>query len=409
MLSFKSSACSMVLITLVCFGLATKAASQQILSGVESNSFDDALQIHIRDAQGSSQAGQLVSTTFGGTDSRAVTRYGVNKIYSKAMPEYNQTATSNWIDVFTVAGAPGATVNINFTFSIDGNINIVDDPDGIDAIAYTNYSVYAVKGGNWELKPTFGGDVYSLLSLQNTSPNASNSFERFDPNYFNTGIEKFNNNGGISGSLIKKLSYDKAENTFTTITVDAVSGNSIESTTIWSETGQLTTRVNLNTGQSFVNSFVPHNDQNMGFATWINLQDDYSILDSDRMCSNVFNSCTTGQYPGSNLTLSFDALAGSSFTLLSSLHSFDLFDGSSVDFFSTAKVTGVSVTAGGSLTSLSGALTEISEGQYGYAAALNVVPEPATWATLIAGFGLIGGSMRRRRKVAVLEADSRRC
>lgn len=29
------------------------------------------------------------------------------------------------------------------------------------------------------------------------------------------------------------------------------------------------------------------------------------------------------------------------------------------------------------------------------------VPEPATWATIIGGFGLIGGAMRRRRRVAV--------
>ncbi|QMW23365.1 PEP-CTERM sorting domain-containing protein [Sandaracinobacteroides saxicola] len=30
-----------------------------------------------------------------------------------------------------------------------------------------------------------------------------------------------------------------------------------------------------------------------------------------------------------------------------------------------------------------------------------VVPEPATWAMMIAGFGLVGGAMRRRRMVAV--------
>lgn len=32
----------------------------------------------------------------------------------------------------------------------------------------------------------------------------------------------------------------------------------------------------------------------------------------------------------------------------------------------------------------------------------NVVPEPATWAMLIAGFGLVGGAMRRRRESAAL-------
>jgi hypothetical protein len=31
---------------------------------------------------------------------------------------------------------------------------------------------------------------------------------------------------------------------------------------------------------------------------------------------------------------------------------------------------------------------------------LTVIPEPATWAMLIAGFGVVGGSLRRRRAVA---------
>jgi hypothetical protein len=29
------------------------------------------------------------------------------------------------------------------------------------------------------------------------------------------------------------------------------------------------------------------------------------------------------------------------------------------------------------------------------------VPEPATWAMFIGGFGLVGGAMRRRRKLAI--------
>jgi len=33
------------------------------------------------------------------------------------------------------------------------------------------------------------------------------------------------------------------------------------------------------------------------------------------------------------------------------------------------------------------------------------VPEPKSWAMLIAGFGLVGASMRRRRSPAVVAAD----
>jgi hypothetical protein len=39
-------------------------------------------------------------------------------------------------------------------------------------------------------------------------------------------------------------------------------------------------------------------------------------------------------------------------------------------------------------------------GQYAFGAAA-AVPEPATWAMMIGGFGLMGASMRRRRSVAV--------
>ena len=32
------------------------------------------------------------------------------------------------------------------------------------------------------------------------------------------------------------------------------------------------------------------------------------------------------------------------------------------------------------------------------------VPEPAMWAMLVAGFGLVGGAVRRRREMAVVSA-----
>ncbi|MFM2410098.1 MAG: hypothetical protein RL481_926 [Pseudomonadota bacterium] len=35
---------------------------------------------------------------------------------------------------------------------------------------------------------------------------------------------------------------------------------------------------------------------------------------------------------------------------------------------------------------------------------LGVVPEPASWALMIAGFGLVGGAMRRRQKISVAYA-----
>jgi PEP-CTERM motif len=34
-----------------------------------------------------------------------------------------------------------------------------------------------------------------------------------------------------------------------------------------------------------------------------------------------------------------------------------------------------------------------------FALRLGAIPEPATWAMMILGFGMIGGAMRRRRAV----------
>ena len=42
---------------------------------------------------------------------------------------------------------------------------------------------------------------------------------------------------------------------------------------------------------------------------------------------------------------------------------------------------------------------EIDHIQYGFA---NAVPEPASWALMIAGFGLAGAATRRRRAVTAL-------
>lgn len=60
-------------------------------------------------------------------------------------------------------------------------------------------------------------------------------------------------------------------------------------------------------------------------------------------------------------------------------------------------------TATGGSTTLSFAST--TAGSYGPAldgVSVSAVPEPATWAMMIGGFGLVGGTLRRRRAVATL-------
>lgn len=72
-------------------------------------------------------------------------------------------------------------------------------------------------------------------------------------------------------------------------------------------------------------------------------------------------------------------------------------------FYTTGEVHGVLKFAG-TFTSLS--FTDGSENWHGFTvgvdsvAPANGVPEPASWAMLIAGFGLTGAAMRRRRTVA---------
>jgi hypothetical protein len=67
-------------------------------------------------------------------------------------------------------------------------------------------------------------------------------------------------------------------------------------------------------------------------------------------------------------------------------------DGVTCDFLNTGRV-GLQLPAGVSFTSGSGVFLQPP--------ATGAVPEPASWAMMISGFGLTGGAMRRRRRLAV--------
>jgi hypothetical protein len=72
-------------------------------------------------------------------------------------------------------------------------------------------------------------------------------------------------------------------------------------------------------------------------------------------------------------------------------------NGPSDGFFGNGEVHGVLKFAG-TFTSLS--FTDTSENWHGFTVGVGAVPEPQSWAMLIAGFGLVGATMRRRRSVA---------
>lgn len=127
---------------------------------------------------------------------------------------------------------------------------------------------------------------------------------------------------------------------------------------------------------------------------------------------NVNPDLAAAQTYDNFLNFSFDAEAGESYTYSLSLgwrNRIDVLldqDGlpnpdrlpasSLIDFYNTAKVTSLSV-SDGTITSEAGPLS-FQRGNLTYSAVHALtVPEPASWAMLIAGFGLTGATMRRRR------------
>lgn len=96
-------AASAVLLSVALAGAGSAARAQQILTAIESR--DPGPGVEPKDAQLGNVAGQQLGTTFGGADTRALTDYGVNKIYAQGNSEVRQYATSNWLDTYTVGGA----------------------------------------------------------------------------------------------------------------------------------------------------------------------------------------------------------------------------------------------------------------------------------------------------------------
>ena len=110
-------------------------------------------------------AGQKVSTSFGGANTYAISDFGVNKIYASGNADYEQYASSAWVDTYTVGGTAGSTVHVSFTFSIDGLANF-DSSSGADF----NFNVYALRGGNWSMSGYDGTGETGTRNLRVAPP-----------------------------------------------------------------------------------------------------------------------------------------------------------------------------------------------------------------------------------------------
>jgi hypothetical protein len=372
------------------FAAAGSAAqAQQIITAVESEQDGNGPS----DTQVGTVAGQQLSTTFGGADTRALTDFGVNKIAASGNAAYEQYATSAWLDSYTVAGAPGSTVNVSFTFSVDGLANF--DPSNSDF----NFNIYALRGNGWAMSgygvgPSYqsagsdGPNYERLLLTQTVAERVSKADMRDFEGFYN-----YANNGGDAGAFGSHVNYNAVQDYYSIETVSESPSGGLDVT----EMRYFTTGFQQFVNGSATTPLLPYAFAPQLAQVRAGLEANYSLLDMDQLC--VGESCDTGAYPGTDLTLSFDLAAGSTFTLASFLYADDLREGT-IDFFHTAKVTGIALSPGATLTSESGALTLQPNGTYGYPAAAPV-PEPAMWAMMIGGFGLLGAAARRRTRVRV--------
>lgn len=98
-----------------------------------------------------------------------------------------------------------------------------------------------------------------------------------------------------------------------------------------------------------------------------------------------------------NYTLDFAVDLGEDFFLASYFFVGNLAQGETVDAFHTVKLTGITLDDGADLASESGKIVRLADGSFGVAGA---VPEPSSWALLIAGFAMVGAVMRKRAGAA---------
>lgn len=127
-------------------------------------------------------------------------------------------------------------------------------------------------------------------------------------------------------------------------------------------------------------------------ALWMG---DNIALAQEQMCANGI--CSFGNFD-EELALTFNITGQSEFFVYGLMQLVDLHY-ADFAFENTARLTSIVVGGSAELQSDSGTLVRGTDGSYSFAptAVAPAVPEPATWAMMIVGFGAIGGAIRHRR------------
>ena len=383
---------------IMCLGASQARAQQQILSAITTELDDDETEVD----RVSTVAGGLVTYSDATTNGRVLTNYGVNKVFSSSRLLQDQTATSAWMDTYTAQGPAGSKVRMSLSFTIDGSADFLGQ-SGDDAPEY-GFKVYAMRGGGWTMNAydperpegrfnaLHAGRGYDTVYLQRQQPNGN--FTQLNMANDARTIANFRNNAGQPGELASEVTHDPEADVFRLVTYNANGG--------FYQGGYYYKDFFRGGGPDVPNGApIFYNGSPLGNSlgnTRNILAANTSILDAASLCIEG-ESCIERIWNPTTLTLDFEVLAGESFTLAAWMYADSVDQGATIDFFNTAKFSGLTATTEAgeavAITSASGALVERPGGGYGYIAA--GIPEPATWAMMILGMGAVGGAVRRRQ------------
>jgi hypothetical protein len=336
----------------------------------------------------STTAGATVIATPTNATAKAQTDYGVNRIYnSSSRNDDGETyATSVWGETFTAQGS--GLVNISMSFTIDGSVDY--GPGGGRDM---NYFVSALRG-SWELSAGNGyDDVTARLygSPQFFTGFAPGAGTQVYTGFYEIETDTADQRYAFYGTAANGRTIDRQ--------VERDGSTFIVSNTMtdpYMFTQQTLTSTSIQDGSQAPLPYAIAPALGTMYQSMVN---NYPILGRASLCSEgdfgEDSGCQPGEYPPSTLTLAFSVMAGSQFTIISALSSENA-DGGTVDFFNTVRLSDITVT-GGSIATDNAQFQDLGNGKFGFTPAIAAVPEPATWAMLLFGFGMVGAGLRSSR------------